>query len=97
MEDQARRIPTVAGPSGGTVKRHHLPLTQDPQRQLLEERIAEVRYRLAMEGECGGYSGSPSGSGSVPGSLENEEELVDEMAELERLLRVLLREEALGR
>lgn len=70
-----------AGVRDGSVKGSHRSLTR---RRFLEERLAESGYRLAVGRECSGDSGS----------LEHGEELLDEMAELERLL---LREEALVR
>lgn len=52
-------------------------------RERLEERIVKVSCRLAGEKAC---QRSTNGLGSPPGSLEDEEELLDEAADLERLL-----------
>ena len=53
-------------------------------RRRIEERVAEIRHRLAMEEACGGTV--IGGVANLPGFLELEEELLDEAAELERIL-----------
>ena len=55
--------------------------------EAVEERLAEIRHQLVVEGACGEIA--ISGAADVPGFLEMEEELLAEAAELER---VLLRE-----
>lgn len=53
-------------------------------RRRMEERITEVRHRLAMEEACSRTA--IGGAANVPGFLEMEEELLGEAAELERIL-----------
>lgn len=50
----------------------------------MEERLAEIRHRLIIEEAC--TKAATDGAINFPGFLETEEELLDEAAELERIL-----------
>ena len=60
------------------------PRSRQRRMEAVEERLSEIRHRLVIEGACG--ETAASGAANVPGFLETEEELLDEAAELERVL-----------
>lgn len=85
----------------GEYLRNSLRRRMGASAEAMEERLTEIRHRLVVERACGKavYGGAlVGGFASVPGSSEMEEELLDEAAELERvLLEQALLEQALQR